>query len=82
VITFFSSTPLIVAIAVSSVALAAGGIVLDPDALTLGFGLPAAASAIALGGYGIAFTKAHEGRGDAGSSRGGLDEDDCGLNRR
>jgi hypothetical protein len=62
VIAFFSSAPLILAVATVSVALAIGGIVLDPGALTLGFGLTAVAGAIALARYGIAFTKAHEGR--------------------
>lgn len=56
VIFFFSSTPLILAIAAASIGLAAGGIVLD-------FGLLAAISAIVLACCGIASTQTHEGRG-------------------
>lgn len=63
VIFFFSSTPLILAIAAASIALAVGGIVRDFGLLTLGFGLLAAMSAIVLACYGIASTQTHEGRG-------------------
>lgn len=59
---FSSSTPLILAIAVASIGLAAGGILLDFGVLTITSGFLAMTSAAVLALYGIASTRGHEGR--------------------
>jgi len=60
---FFSSTPVIMAMAVASIGMALGGIILDFRLLTLLAGTPAAASAAALGLYAISTTHTYESRG-------------------
>jgi hypothetical protein len=60
---FFSSTPVILAMAAASIGLALGGIILDFRLLTLLAGAPAAASATAVGLYTISMTHGHESRG-------------------
>lgn len=74
VMTFFSSTPLILVISVTSMVLAAGGIAFDLGALTLGVGIPAAVAAAVLGWHGVAFTRAHEGRTGATTDHGSSPE--------
>ena len=59
---FASSAPLICAMVVSSIVLAAAGAVVQPYGLTLTVGPLGALAALALGMYGIAFTQLHEGR--------------------
>jgi hypothetical protein len=60
---FFSSTPVVMAMAAASIGLALGGIVLDFRLLTLLAGAPAAASAVVVALYAIATTHTHESRG-------------------
>ncbi len=60
---FFSSTPVIMAMAAASIGLALGGIILDFRPLTLLAGAPAAISAAAVGLYAISTTHTHESRG-------------------